>query len=178
MKALLSGALINQDTCIEGFDGTNSLVKKLVSGSLDQATSLVQKLLCMVKTNSNGGGGGGGRRLMANDQFPRWLKSHDRKLLQAASGMTADAVVAADGSGNFSSIGEAIKAAPEHSSKRYVIYIKKGVYNEYVEINKKKWNIMMVGDGMDATVISGNHSFVDGWTTYRSATFGKNISIH
>ncbi|MDD0148575.1 pectinesterase family protein, partial [Shigella flexneri] len=53
--------------------------------------------------------------------------------------------------------------------------IKKGVYKEYVEIGKKKWNIMMIGDGMDATVISGNRSFVDGWTTYRSATFGNNF---
>ena len=32
---------------------------------------------------------------------------------------------------------------------------------------------MMIGDGMDATVISGNRSYVDGWTTFRSATFGR-----
>ncbi|KAH6837496.1 Plant invertase/pectin methylesterase inhibitor superfamily [Perilla frutescens var. hirtella] len=178
VKALLSGALINQDTCIEGFDGTNNvLLKSLVSVSLDQVTSLVHNLLSMVKANpaapSNGGGGGsGGRRLITNEEFPQWLKSHDRRiLLQAASSATADAVVAADGTGNFTMIGEAIRAAPEYSSKRYVIYIKKGVYNEYLEIHKKKWNIMMIGEGMDATVISGNRSFVDGWTTYRSATF-------
>ncbi|KAI3443497.1 hypothetical protein Pfo_000162 [Paulownia fortunei] len=180
MKSWLSGALINQDTCNEGFDGTNSVVKSLVSGSLDQVTSLVHNLLSMVKPNpttpSKGGGGGGsdrsgGRKLITNEQFPDWLKSHDRKLLQAASGPTADAVVAADGTGNFTSIEEAIRAAPDYSSKRYVIYIKKGVYKEYVEISKKKWNVMMIGDGMDATVISGNRNFIDGWTTYRSATF-------
>ncbi|KAF2304231.1 hypothetical protein GH714_028757 [Hevea brasiliensis] len=27
------------------------------------------------------------------------------------------------------------------------------------------------GDGMGATVISGNRNFIDGWTTFRSATF-------
>ncbi|KAB1203939.1 Pectinesterase/pectinesterase inhibitor PPE8B [Morella rubra] len=30
---------------------------------------------------------------------------------------------------------------------------------------------MMIGDGMNATVISGNRSFVDGWTTFHTATF-------
>ncbi|KAF2285108.1 hypothetical protein GH714_037916 [Hevea brasiliensis] len=30
---------------------------------------------------------------------------------------------------------------------------------------------MMVGDGMGVTVISGNRSVIDGWTTFRSATF-------
>ncbi|PKI76022.1 hypothetical protein CRG98_003572 [Punica granatum] len=62
-------------------------------------------------------------------------------------------------------------AAPDYITRRFVIYIKKGVYKENVEIKKKKWNIMMVGEGMDVTVISGNRSFIDGWTTFRSATF-------
>lgn len=70
---------------------------------------------------------------------------------------------------------DAVLAAPDYSMKRYVIYIKRGVYKENVEIKKKKWNLMMVGDGMDATIISGNRSFVDGWTTFRSATFGKRL---
>ncbi|KAK8660689.1 hypothetical protein V6N13_051604 [Hibiscus sabdariffa] len=77
----------------------------------------------------------------------------------------------ADGTGNFTSIMDAVATAPDKSLSRYVIYIKKGVYKENVEIKKKKWNIMMVGDGMDVTVISGNRSFIDGWTTFRSATF-------
>ncbi|KAK6131717.1 hypothetical protein DH2020_034514 [Rehmannia glutinosa] len=173
IKTWLGGALINQDTCNEGFDGTNGVVRSLISGSLDQITSLVQNLLSMVKPNpTTTPSRSGARKLVAKELFPDWLKPHDRKLLQtAATGMAADAVVAADGSGNFTSIEEAIRAAPEYSSKRYVIYIKKGVYKEYLEINKKKWNIMMIGDGVDVTVISGNRNFIDGWTTYRSATF-------
>ncbi|KAG8373878.1 hypothetical protein BUALT_Bualt11G0071100 [Buddleja alternifolia] len=194
MKTWLSGALTNQDTCKEGFDGTNGIVKDLVSGSLDQVTSLVYNILTMVKSTPNttppkgspsrgggsggggkgsggGGGGSGGRKLITDDKFPDWFKARDRKLLQAANGAVADAVVAADGTGNFTSIMDAIKVAPEYSGKRYVIYIKKGVYKEYVEISKKKWNIMLIGDGMNVTVISGNRNFIDGWTTYRSATF-------
>ncbi|KAL0338830.1 UNVERIFIED_CONTAM: Pectinesterase/pectinesterase inhibitor PPE8B [Sesamum angustifolium] len=173
MNTWLSGAMANQETCKEGFDGTNGAVKGLVSGSLDQLTSLVHNLLSMVKPNPTTPpkGRSGGRKLMTSAQFPDWLKSHDRKLLQASSGVVPDAVVAADGTGNFTSIEEAVRAVPDYSSRRYVIYIKKGVYKEYVEISKKKWNIMMIGDGMDATVISGNRNFVDGWTTYRTATF-------
>lgn len=129
---------------------------------------------------AGGGGSTGGRspgwmtkRKLIGDKFPEWLKPNDRRLLLQVNGVSADAVVAADGSGNFTTVTEAIAAAPDHGSKRFVIYVKKGVYKEYVEISKKKWNIMMVGDGMDVTVISGNHNYIDGWTTYRSATFGK-----
>lgn len=66
---------------------------------------------------------------------------------------------------------DAIAAVPDHGTRRFVIYVKKGVYRENVEIKKKKWNIMMIGDGIDATIISGNRNFVDGWTTFRTATF-------
>ncbi|WMV36969.1 hypothetical protein MTR67_030354, partial [Solanum verrucosum] len=80
-------------------------------------------------------------------------------------------VIALDGTGNFTRIKDAIDGAPQLSTKRFVIYIKKGIYKEYVEISKKRWNIMMIGDGIDLTIISGNRNFIDGWTTYGSATF-------
>ncbi|XP_059634666.1 pectinesterase/pectinesterase inhibitor PPE8B-like [Cornus florida] len=186
LRTWLSAALINQDTCNEGFEGTNSIVKSVVVGSLSQLTSLITDILTMVSqvpdAKSKGGRGGGksgkggnggghsGRNLEGNDHFPYWVKPDDRKLLQV-NGVFADVVVAADGTGNFTKVMDAVAAAPDHSMRRYVIYIKKGVYNEYIDITKKKWNLMMVGDGMEVTVISGNHSFIDGWTTYRSATF-------
>ncbi|KAK6147548.1 hypothetical protein DH2020_018460 [Rehmannia glutinosa] len=155
LRSALSASQNPYDTCNEGFDGTNGVVRGLISGSLDQITSLVQNLLSMVKPNpTSTPSRSGARKLVAKELFPDWLKPQDRKLLQAAAtdNMAADAVVAADGSGTFTSIEEAIRAAPEYSSKRYVIYIKKGVYKEYVEINKKKWNIMMIGDGVDVTI--------------------------
>ncbi|GFP97631.1 pectinesterase/pectinesterase inhibitor ppe8b [Phtheirospermum japonicum] len=167
MKCWLGGALFNQDTCNEGFDGTNSDLQSLVSGTLNQVTSLVQNLISMVKPNLGAPSKGTGR---PESQFPDWLKTHDQKLVQATTEISADAVVAADGTGNYTSIQEAINAAPEYSRTRYVIHIKRGVYNEYVEINKKKLNIMLMGDGMDATVISGNRNRVDGWTTFSTAT--------
>ncbi|XP_031104362.1 pectinesterase/pectinesterase inhibitor PPE8B-like [Ipomoea triloba] len=167
LRAWLSGAMINQDTCIEGFDGTDGLVKNLVAGTLNQISSSIRDVLAMVRPIPPGPKFQG-RKLIR--EFPSWLKSGDRRLLQS-NVVTADAVVALDGTGNFTSIKHAISAAPELSSRRYVIYVKKGVYREYIEIGKKKWNIVLIGDGMDQTVISGNRSYVDGWTTYKSATF-------
>jgi pectinesterase len=88
-------------------------------------------------------------------------------------GLPVDAVVAQDGSGNFTTVSAAVEAAPSQSAARHVIYVKKGVYRETVEVKKKKWNLMLVGDGMGVTVISGHRSYVDGYTTYRSATVGE-----
>ncbi|XP_057966040.1 pectinesterase/pectinesterase inhibitor PPE8B-like isoform X2 [Malania oleifera] len=191
LRTWLGAALGNQETCMEGFEGTNSLVKAAVAGGLDQITSLVRDVLAMLHPPARGGGGKGHdqrgrkRKLMmikGNDNtqglghgsaFPHWIRSKDRKLLQATGtpSMAADVVVAADGSGNYTRVMDAVLEAPDYSSGRYIIYIKRGVYHENVEIKKKKWNLVMIGDGMDLTIITGNRSFVDGWTTFRSATF-------
>ncbi|KAF2325140.1 hypothetical protein GH714_023163 [Hevea brasiliensis] len=50
-------------------------------------------------------------------------------------------------------------------------FITAGVYEEYVSIPKNKKYLLMVGAGINQTVITGNRSVVDGWTTFNSATF-------
>ncbi|OAY54171.1 pectinesterase/pectinesterase inhibitor PPE8B [Manihot esculenta] len=173
LRTWLSAALVNQDTCIDGFEGTSSILKNLVAGGLNKITSSVQQLLSKVDSKPNSKANGvalTGRKTSQNHKFPSWVQHRDRKLL-VINGVTPDAIVAADGTGNFTKIMDAVSAAPDYSMGRYIIYIKKGFYNEYVDIKKKKWNLMMVGDGMGVTVISGNRSFIDGWTTFRSATF-------
>ncbi|KAL4320039.1 hypothetical protein GQ457_18G001820 [Hibiscus cannabinus] len=182
LRTWLSAAMANQETCADGFEGTSGLAKTVVAGSVSRISSMVRDLLAMVQPGrssrsngigkgGNGGGGGHPNQKVSNkNRFPYWFKREDRKLLQV-NGVMTNVVVAADGTGNFTSIMDAVATAPDESLSRYVIYIKKGVYKENVEIKKKKWNIMMVGDGMDVTVISGNRSFIDGWTTFRSATF-------
>lgn len=167
IKAWLSAALGNQDTCLDGFEGTNGAVRSIVAGSVREVESLISDILKMVRSvpSSNAAGSGG---------FPVWISAGERRLLEAPLGdVTVNVTVAADGSGNFTSVMEAVAAAPDYSVLRYVIYVKKGVYNENVEIGKKKWNLMVIGDGIGVTVISGDRSFGDGWTTFRSATFGK-----
>jgi pectinesterase len=48
--------------------------------------------------------------------------------------------------------------------------VKKGIYKENVEIISQKTNVMLVGDGADATIITGSLNVVDGTGTFQSAT--------
>jgi pectinesterase len=80
------------------------------------------------------------------------------------------------GTDNFTSISDAVAFAPNNSKPEdgyFVIYATEGYYEEYVVVPKHKKNIMLLGDGINRTVITGNHSVIDGWTTFNSSTFGK-----
>ncbi|KAL6133524.1 hypothetical protein ACLB2K_065759 [Fragaria x ananassa] len=76
-----------------------------------------------------------------------------------------------NGKVNFKLIMDAIKAAPSHSNNHFVILVKKGVYKEYVNIDQTKTNIVLMGEGKDATIISGSKSVGGGQQTFDSATF-------
>lgn len=106
------------------------------------------------------------------EKWPEWLSIGDRKLLQATT-VTANVVVAADGSADYATVSEAVAAAPEGRTSRYIIRIKAGVYRENVDVPRKKTNIMFVGDGRTTTIITGSRNVVDGSTTFNSATVGK-----
>ncbi|KAI9082591.1 hypothetical protein K1719_035460 [Acacia pycnantha] len=83
-------------------------------------------------------------------------------------------VVSQNGSGNFSTINDAVAAAPTNnnvSDGYFLIYITEGVYEEYVSIPINRPFLMMIGDGINRTIITGNHSAGDGWTTFNSSTF-------
>ncbi|KAM7279451.1 hypothetical protein ACFE04_006585 [Oxalis oulophora] len=171
LKAWLSAALSNQDTCLEGFEGTDRHLERFIKGSLRQVTQLITNVLAMYvqlhslpfrppRNHTENGGG-----------FPNWIIDGDQEILkQSTVDMHVDAVVALDGSGNYRSISQAIYEAPNYSKSRYIIYVKKGVYKENVDMKKKKTNIMLVGEGIGQTVISGDRNFAQGWTTFRTAT--------
>ena len=102
-----------------------------------------------------------------------------RKLLQTGGGnvkVNQIVTVRQDGGGNFTAIGDAVAAAPNNTAAGggyYLIYVVAGVYEEYISIAKNKQYVMVVGDGINRTIITGNRSVVDGWTTFNSATFGN-----
>lgn len=108
-------------------------------------------------------------------EFPLWLSARDRKLLQKPiSGLQPDVVVALDGTGKFKSIADAIKDAPSQlSSKRYIIYVKAGVYYENVTVSRKKTHLMIVGDGIGKTIVAAGRNVAEGFSTFRSATFAS-----
>ncbi|CAO2045505.1 unnamed protein product [Urochloa humidicola] len=108
--------------------------------------------------------------------FPRWMPARDRRLLlspaAASLAATADIVVAKDDTGTHATIADAVRAAPECSERRTVIYVKAGRYEEKVKVGMRKTNLVFVGDGKGVTVVTGNRSVADGnYTTFRTATF-------
>ncbi|KAJ8444016.1 hypothetical protein Cgig2_020862 [Carnegiea gigantea] len=181
LQSLLSAAMTNAYTCLDGFAvGSNRTIRKYFQPDLVKVARHVSNSLVMLKKvcNKSGGAAEYGEKhddleevnRVDRSGFPAWMKRRDRHLLQAAvNGTKVDVVVAQDGSGNFSTIMEAVAAARNKSATRFVIYIKAGAYYENVEVDKKKMNIMFLGDGIGKTWIKGNRSVVDGWTTFRSA---------
>jgi pectin methylesterase-like acyl-CoA thioesterase len=66
----------------------------------------------------------------------------------------ANTVVAKDGSGNYTTIQEAINAAPANSTTPWIIYIRNGKYVEKVNIPSNKPFIHLVGQSVANTIIS------------------------
>lgn len=58
---------------------------------------------------------------------------------------------------------------------RYVIYIKAGIYNDYVTVTKDKKNVFVYGDGMTKTLVTGSKRYAKGFNTTNTATFCKKI---
>ncbi|KVH91209.1 Pectinesterase, active site-containing protein [Cynara cardunculus var. scolymus] len=151
MQTWLSTALTNLETCRAGFEelGVGGYLLPLMKNNV---SALISNTLAMNK--------GGSPPETYPNGFPSWVKPGDRKLLQSSSpGSQANVVVAQDGSGNYKTVGEAVAAAGKRSgSGRYVIYVKAGSYNENIEIGTKLKNIMLVGDGIGKTIITGSKS--------------------
>jgi len=179
LETLLSAAITNQYTCFEGIELGKGNLTENIKGGLNKVKHLVSNSLAMLKNISEEASIASGTRRHLSDEegFPSWMSAEDRRLFQASSPgrITVNAIVAKDGSGHYSTISAAVKAAPEKSKSRYVIHIRKGVYHENVEIHKNKINLMFIGDGKHLTIVTGNRNVRDGYTTFHSATVGKSI---
>lgn len=67
--------------------------------------------------------------------------------------------VAADGSGDYTSIQDAIYTVEDKAAQRTTIFIKSGIYLEKVRIPVNKPNISLVGESLEGTIISNaDHS--------------------
>ncbi|KAK7265498.1 hypothetical protein RJT34_33118 [Clitoria ternatea] len=164
-RTYLSAALTNKNTCLESLDSASGSWKPVLVDSVINSYKHVSNSLSMLpKPDIKASKGQKNRRLMS---FPTWFSRKNHRFLQSNNDVL---VVAADGTGNFSTVTDAINFAPNNSLDRTVIYVKEGTYEENVEIPSYKTNIVLLGDGNDVTVITGSRSLVDGWTTFRSAT--------
>ncbi|KAK4486766.1 hypothetical protein RD792_006653 [Penstemon davidsonii] len=170
----LSAVLSYQQTCIDGFpDGEEkSKLEKLLKNGKELGSNALAIVSEVSSVLSKVHGGEVKRSLLVSDEYPRWMDGEHRRMLKAdVSEYTPNATVAKDGSGNFTTVSEALNAMPEKYTGRYMIYVKEGVYEENVIVTKKKVNVIIYGDGSQKSIITGSKNYVDGVPTFQTATF-------
>jgi pectinesterase len=69
--------------------------------------------------------------------------------------------LAADGSGDFKTINEAIAALPDHATERTVIHLKAGTYQGPVIVPKGKTHVTFEGEGTDKTILTYDRNVRD-----------------
>nr|KYP59699.1 Putative pectinesterase/pectinesterase inhibitor 24 [Cajanus cajan] len=182
LQTWISAAGTYQHTCIEGFENEKVALKSRVVSYLKNSTQFTSNSLAIITWINKAATTLNLRRLLNlphQNEAPEWLHPKDRKLLLIEDlKKKANIVVAKDGSGKYKKISDALRHVPDKSDKRTVIYVKRGVYYENVRVEKTKWNVMIIGDGMTSTIVSGRRNFVDGTPTFSTATFavfGRNF---
>ncbi|XP_030530437.1 putative pectinesterase/pectinesterase inhibitor 45 [Rhodamnia argentea] len=181
----LSAVMSYQHACVDGFpDGklktemqkTMKIAEELTSNSLaiiSEVSSFLSTFQVPGATRHLLEEEASGLPVVDHDGLPSWMNQEERRMLKGKRGpkLTPNVVVAKDGSGKFKTISEALAAMPEKYTGRYVIYIKEGVYDEYITVTKKMVNVTMYGDGSQKTIVTGNKNFVDGVRTFKTASF-------
>ncbi|KAK8981970.1 hypothetical protein V6N11_037155 [Hibiscus sabdariffa] len=167
-RTWLSGVLANHRTCLEGMADKGFVIQG--HAHAQNLTNLISEALALYAMH-------GKDAVVEQELMSRSMFNEGGKLLTSWNPATskADFVVSRDGSGTHKTINEAVAAVARMGNgrrQRVIIYVKAGVYNEKVDIDKNLNNIMLVGDGMDRTTVTGNRNVPDGSTTYGSATFG------
>ncbi|WCJ42884.1 Plant invertase/pectin methylesterase inhibitor superfamily [Euphorbia peplus] len=165
IQTWLSAALTYQQACKDSADTFRGhLSDDRLSRKMAYLSKLASNPLALVNRIT---GSKSKKRHLAEEkqEFPSWVSAKDRKLLQTTT-VKANAVVAQDGTGNYETVSEAIKAA---SGNRFVIYVKAGVYNEKIKSNKD--GITLIGDGKYNTIIVNDDSVAGGSSMPGSATF-------
>nr|XP_043632067.1 probable pectinesterase/pectinesterase inhibitor 51 [Erigeron canadensis] len=93
--------------------------------------------------------------------------------LGVPGGLKVDVSVCKNGGCDYKTVQEAVNVVPGWSEKRFVIWVKEGVYEETVRVGLEKQNVVVYGDGIGKTVITGSlHVGLPGLSTFNTATFG------
>ncbi|KAF5188518.1 Pectinesterase/pectinesterase inhibitor [Thalictrum thalictroides] len=183
LKVWLGGALTFQETCFDGFQNTTGTAGESMRKALQSSGELTANALGIVneitKVISSFSFPISKRKLLshgqehpiiAKDGFPNWFTPAKRNLLAATpANINPNVVVAQDGSGQYTTINDALKIVPKKNPQPFIIYIKEGVYKEIVVV--KAHNVTMIGDGPQKTKITGSKSYVGGYKTIETATF-------
>ncbi|XP_054814095.1 probable pectinesterase/pectinesterase inhibitor 25 [Prosopis cineraria] len=195
IQTYLSAVATNHDTCYDGLVAAQSGIAKALNVPLNNVTKLYSVSLGLVthalnrymkkhKVGKHGLPSQANKVRQPLEKLVKLLRGKygsnrkerimEESPLEEGILLNEFIVVSPSGSDNFTSIGDAIAAAPSNTRPQdgyFVIYAKEGYYEEYVLVPIHKKNVLLIGDGIGRTVITGDHSVVDGWTTYNSSTF-------
>ncbi|XP_042468980.1 pectinesterase-like [Zingiber officinale] len=187
--ALMSAVVTNQQTCYDGLLASRDGSFPELQGSLANGTQLYGVSLGLVNTalGRSSAAGNAGPSSSGGQTSPPPVASPStsgRSLVEELSQMVPVKLsqsglrVAQDGTGDFTSISDAVAFAPNDTAAAtagyFVVYISEGIYHENVVVPMNKRNLILIGAGINRTVITSNHSVGDGWTTFNSATFAVN----
>ncbi|KAG0503815.1 hypothetical protein HPP92_003887 [Vanilla planifolia] len=176
LRTWLSAAVTDQETCLDGFESTTGGFREKLEAAMVNSSQFTSNCLAIatgimglmsklhIPIN---------RKLLATDgegSFPAWATERQRRVLVDGQ-FAVNVTVAGDGTGQVKKIQDAVDMVPKKSTSAFVVYVKAGVYSENVVVDKNKWNVVIVGDGMYKTVVNSERNFVDGSTTFSTATF-------
>jgi len=97
-----------------------------------------------------------------------------------------DFVVAKDGRGNFQTIQEAVNACRDYSERKYVIFVKNGIYEEKLVVPTWKTRITLIDQNVDSTIVTyndysgkidNNGKKLNTFTSFTCQVAGNNIVI-
>ncbi|KAK4396793.1 Pectinesterase 3 [Sesamum angolense] len=142
IKTWLSTAITDQQTCLDGITEFENISRIPVNPAH--------------------------RKLLQENSATGWM--HRRLLKAEVVNLRPNLTVAKDGTGDYQTISEAVNALPKRSNDRFLIYVKEGEYEEQVVVDSDSWNVMIYGDGMNKTIVSGSLNHADGVATYNSGT--------
>lgn len=165
----LSAALTNLKTCRKGFSDLKASYRALNPVMKYNVSELISNCLAINRP----------KNLTVSVPTTTLSTAANRKLLQTTAASTSF-VVAKDGSGKYRTVQAAVNAADalrlSGYTRRIVIYVKAGVYNEIVTVASSLTGLTMAGDGRGKTIITGSRSVARGYTTFSSPTFSKHLT--
>ncbi|XP_017248840.1 probable pectinesterase/pectinesterase inhibitor 17 [Daucus carota subsp. sativus] len=163
IQTWLSAASTNIITCDEGFSDvnvTNNIYPLVIANNV---TELIRNCLAVNK--------------VFFDQEKGKRHKGSRKSFPGNDSVfgNADCVVAQDGSGDYETITEALQASAKRQdvSQRFVIQVKQGTYAEYPVVEAEMENVVLVGEDMENTIVTGNQRGAPG-RTLMDTLDGKN----
>ena len=108
-------------------------------------------------------------------ELASWLQRNELDALLPR--WTPDAIVALDGSGDYTSIEKAIygadqKRAEPGGGKRWIILVKPGIYRERVYVQRERGNVALIGEDPATTIlVNGIHASMVGNDGEKLGTF-------